>query len=65
MNNSLQLELFGQALMDYYNGDTEAMLDYVRPLVQGEVPITIGDDGVPVFMRFDRKPLEKKLAKYL
>ncbi len=24
-----------------------------------------GENGVPVFMRFDRKPLEKKLAKYL
>jgi 2-polyprenyl-3-methyl-5-hydroxy-6-metoxy-1,4-benzoquinol methylase len=30
MNNSQQIELFGQALMDYYNGDTKAMLDYCR-----------------------------------
>jgi hypothetical protein len=41
------------------------MRDYVRPLVTGEAPITIGEDGLPVFMRFERKPLEKKLAKYL
>lgn len=47
------------------NGVTDAMLDYVRPLVQGEAPVTIGDNGLPVFMRFERKPLEKKLAKYI
>jgi hypothetical protein len=41
------------------------MRDYVRPLVQGEAPITIGKDGLPVFTRFERKPLEKKLPKYL
>ena len=47
------------------NHITDAMRDYVRPLVQGEAPVTIGDDGLPVFMRFERKPLEKKLPKYL
>ncbi|MFH1616307.1 MAG: 6-phosphofructokinase [Planctomycetota bacterium] len=47
------------------NGVTEAMLDYVRPLVQGEAPITVGDDGLPVYMRFERKPVERKLAAYL
>jgi len=41
------------------------MKDYIRPLVQGQAPITIGDDGLPVYMRFERKALEKKLAKYL
>ncbi len=47
------------------NGVTEAMLDYVRPLVRGEAPVTIGEDGLPVYMRFDRRPAEKKLAQYL
>jgi len=47
------------------NGITEAMKDYVRPLVMGEAPITVGADGLPVFMRFERKLLEKKLAKYI
>ena len=47
------------------NGVTPAMLDYVRPLVRGEAPITIGDDGLPVYMRFDRKAVAKKLPKYL
>ncbi len=50
---------------DTGNGVTAAMLDYVRPLVQGEAPITVGDDGLPVFMRFERKPLAKKLSGYL
>jgi len=50
---------------DKGNHITAAMRDYVRPLVQGEAPITIGENGLPVFMRFERKPLEKKLPKYL
>ena len=46
------------------NGITDAMRDYVRPLVQGQAPITIDEDGLPLFMRFERKPLEKKLPEY-
>jgi len=47
------------------NHVTEAMLDYVRPLVQGQAPVTIGKDGLPVYMRFKRKPLAKKLPAYI
>ena len=47
------------------NGITDAMRDYVRPLVQGEAPITVGEDGLPVFMRFERKTVAQKLPKYL
>jgi len=47
------------------NHITKAMRDYIRPLVQGQAPITIGEDGLPVFMRFKRKPLKKKLPDYL
>ncbi|MBN1126351.1 MAG: 6-phosphofructokinase [Sedimentisphaerales bacterium] len=47
------------------NGVTQAMLDYVRPLVQGQAPITIGSDGLPVYMRFERKHVTKKLPKYM
>lgn len=47
------------------NGVTEAFKDYLRPLVQGEAPVTIGDDGLPVYMRFERKMVDKKLAAYL
>lgn len=50
---------------DSGNGVTEAMLDYVRPLVMGEAPVRIGADGLPVFMRFERKGLQKKLAAYM
>jgi 6-phosphofructokinase len=46
------------------NHITKAMRDYLRPLVQGQVPVTIGRDGIPVFMRFKRKPLEKKLPQH-
>lgn len=46
------------------NGITQAMKDYVRPLVQGQAPITIAKDGLPVFMRFNRKPLPKKLPQH-
>lgn len=47
------------------NHITDAMKDYVRPLVQGEAPFTVGADGLPVFMRFERKAIEKKLPDYL
>jgi len=47
------------------NHITDAMRDYVRPLVHGQAPIKIGVDGLPVFMRFERKPLEKKLIPYM
>ncbi len=54
---------------EYINADgnhiTGAMRDYVRPLVRGEAPITVGDDGLPVFMRFERKRLDKKLPEYI
>jgi len=50
---------------DKGNHISDAMRDYIRPLVQGEAPVTIDRDGLPVFMRFERKILEKKLPKYL
>ena len=53
---------------EYINEDgnhiTDAMRDYVRPLVQGQALITVGKDGLPVFMRFERKALGKKLPDY-
>ncbi len=58
-------KLPAEFINDSGNGITEAMKNYVRPLLQGEAPITVGEDGLPVFMRFERKPLEKKLAKYM
>lgn len=46
------------------NHITQAMRDYVQPLVQGRAPVTIGPDGLPVYMRFARKQIEKKLPQY-
>jgi 6-phosphofructokinase len=54
----------GEYINEAGNGITQAMRDYLRPLVKGEAPITIGDDGLPVFMRFERKSVEKKLPQY-
>ncbi|MHC4159337.1 MAG: 6-phosphofructokinase, partial [Planctomycetota bacterium] len=50
---------------DKGNHITQACRDYIRPLIKGEAPITIGEDGLPVFMRFEQKLLEKKLPKYM
>jgi len=47
------------------NHITDAMRDYIRPLVRGEAPISIGEDGLPVFMRFRRKAVEQKLSEYM
>jgi 6-phosphofructokinase 1 len=47
------------------NHITDAMRDYVRPLIQGEAPIKIGPDGLEVFMRFERKALDRKLPAYI
>lgn len=33
---------------------TDAMRDYATPLLRGEVPIEIGADGLPVYVRLDR-----------
>ncbi len=47
------------------NGVTSAMLDYVRPLVMGEAAVTIGNDGLPVYMRFEKYFVAKKLPAYM
>jgi 6-phosphofructokinase 1 len=51
---------------DYLNSPgnhiTQAMRDYALPLIQGEVPLRIGRDGLPEFIRFERREVPKKLA---
>lgn len=44
---------------------TPAMRQYVGPLVLGEVPIRIGADGLPEFVRFQRHPVPRKLAPFV
>jgi 6-phosphofructokinase 1 len=46
-------------------GITEAMRDYAGPLIRGEVPIRIGLDGLPVFTRFQRAPIARKLPPFV
>ena len=46
-------------------GITEAMRDYAGPLIQGEVPIRIGLDGLPVFTRFQRAPIARRLPPFV
>jgi ATP-dependent phosphofructokinase / diphosphate-dependent phosphofructokinase len=47
------------------NHITEACRKYIGPLIKGEAPITIGKDGLPVYVRLAKKWVEKKLPKYL
>jgi 6-phosphofructokinase 1 len=44
---------------------TEAMRHYAGPLVRGEVPIRIGADGLPEFVRFRRQPVPKKRPAFV
>ena len=47
------------------NHITEACRKYIGPLIKGEAPITIGKDGLPVYVRLAKKWVEKKLPRYL
>jgi 6-phosphofructokinase 1 len=44
---------------------SEAMRQYVGPLVRGEVPVRIGPEGLPKFVRFRRKPIPRMLAAFV
>jgi len=47
------------------NHITEACRRYIGPLIKGEAPITVGKDGLPVYVRLAKKWVEKKLPNYL
>ena len=47
-------------LRDVANGEKKLPPEYIN-----DTGNHITDDGLPVFMRFERKPLEKKLPKYM
>jgi len=49
---------------DRGNHITEDMRTYATPLLQGEVPVEIGADGLPVYVRLKRTPIEKKVPPY-
>jgi 6-phosphofructokinase 1 len=44
---------------------TAAMRGYVGPLLMGEVPIRFGPDGLPEFVRFERRPIPKRLPAFV
>jgi 6-phosphofructokinase 1 len=44
---------------------TEAMRRYAGPLIRGEVPVRIGSDGLPEFVRFQRRPVPRKLPAFV
>jgi ATP-dependent phosphofructokinase / diphosphate-dependent phosphofructokinase len=44
---------------------SEAMREYVGPLLRGEVPIRLGSDGLPMFSRFQRQAAPRKLPPFL
>jgi 6-phosphofructokinase 1 len=46
------------------NGITEAMKEYVRPLVRGEAPINVGPDGLPVYVRLAKRFIPKQCAQW-
>jgi ATP-dependent phosphofructokinase / diphosphate-dependent phosphofructokinase len=46
-------------------GISAAMRAYVGPLLQGEVAIRVGPDGLPVFTRFERRPVPRKLPPFV
>lgn len=41
---------------------SDKMRQYVLPLVQGEAPVTVGDDGLPVYVRLEKHWVEGKTA---
>jgi 6-phosphofructokinase 1 len=44
---------------------TGAMRRYAGPLVRGEVPVRIAADGLPEFVRLQRRPVAKKLPAFV
>jgi 6-phosphofructokinase 1 len=44
---------------------SEAMREYISPLLRGEVPIRLAADGLPMFSRFLRKPVPRKLSPFV
>ncbi len=44
---------------------TDAFRRYAGPLILGEVPVRIAADGLPEFVRFQRRPVPKKLPAFV
>ncbi|HOX36724.1 MAG TPA: 6-phosphofructokinase [Candidatus Brocadiia bacterium] len=46
------------------NHITDEFRKYAMPLMKGEAPITIGDDGLPVYVRLEKRIVAQKCAKW-
>lgn len=44
------------------NHITQAMRDYLGPLMRGQAPVEFGTDGLPIYPRLARHPLTKKVT---
>ena len=53
----------GEFINDRGNFITEAMKQYVIPLMHGQAPVTIAPDGLPVYVRLQKHWLDKKTAR--
>ncbi|MCP4377768.1 MAG: 6-phosphofructokinase [bacterium] len=45
---------------DNGTGITEAFAQYALPLIQGQAPLEVADDGLPRYARLDRTPVKKR-----
>jgi len=55
----------GEFINEKGNHITNACRRYISPLIKGEAPVTIGKDGLPVYVRLAKKWEDKKLARYI
>ena len=46
-------------------GVTQAFRDYAMPLLQGQAPIEIGPDGLPIYARLAKHMVTRKAGEYL
>jgi 6-phosphofructokinase 1 len=44
------------------NHITQKMRDYTMPLLRGQAPVDMGEDGLPVYPRLARKPVPGKIS---
>jgi 6-phosphofructokinase len=60
-----QVKPLPRAFMDGSGTQITALLRaYASPLVRGEVPVRMASDGLPEFVRFERRPVPRKLPAF-
>ena len=56
-------EQFAPIINESGNGVTEAFRRYALPLIAGLAEYEVGDDGLPVYVRFARHMVDKKTGR--